>query len=60
MGSDDSTSEIEDRDPLAGAVEHDATDDAYARASEHVEQALGLDDEEPVPGRRAAGDDAMP
>ena len=61
MASDDTNQEYEADDPMAGAVEHDGTKDAFEEFSEEVDHALGLDEEgEPMPGDRAAGDAAMP
>ena len=60
MADDDIEPKLDEGDPLAGAVEHDGRDDAYAEASERIDEALGLDDGPAIPGDRAAGDDAMP
>ena len=60
MAERDVDEQIEDVDPLKGAVEHDGTKDAFWEASEEIDETLGLDDGEPMPNDTDAADDAMP
>ena len=62
MAEHDAQEQLEEQDPLQGAVEHDAVGDAFWEASEEVEEALGLPeaDEKRVPNDKEAADDAMP
>jgi hypothetical protein len=43
MGRDETDQEYADADPMAGAVEHDATHDGYTELADEVDHALGLD-----------------
>ena len=61
MAERDAEQQMDEQDPLQGAVEHDGTTDAFEEFSEEVDDALGLDEPgKPMPNDEDAADDAMP
>ncbi len=61
MAERDAEQQMDEQDPLQGAVEHDGTKDAFRELSEEIDEALDLDGPgKPMPNDEDAADDAMP